>query len=267
MKNLTISKPCDERLDNMISNKEGKFCLLCKKNVFDLTKLSNNQISELIAKSPEGLCISTTKSQLEKFNLQNFPLDQVLPLYTLKRRIIQALSVLSLAIIELTQKTVAAQNVIEVTSNFSKDSIFSIEKSPVGDESKVKIKIKVMDDKGQPIPGAIVMLQDRSAGISTDEEGMGSLEIAAYNATVKYTVICEFTGYVTEAQTLDCNEREAIVRLQEDHKLLEDVVITGYGYWPPKENLKIETTSGVLKGLKPKRSLVSRIKAIFNKII
>ncbi len=67
MKNtfLKISKPCQERWENMIPTEKGSFCAVCSKNVIDFTRLSTEEISAKMNASKRGLCARATPTQLK----------------------------------------------------------------------------------------------------------------------------------------------------------------------------------------------------------
>lgn len=61
---LKLDKPCNEKWENMKPNEVGGYCDSCSKNVVDLTKLNQIEISELIKKSGNRICARLTHAQL-----------------------------------------------------------------------------------------------------------------------------------------------------------------------------------------------------------
>ena len=84
----------------------------------------------------------------------------------------------------------------------------------------------VKDAKGEPIAGAVVMLQGNAAtGTSTDNNGAWSLQLPAGKGQ-KLT----FTCISYKEQTVEVNGRAVIdVILRDDAEQLEEVVVVGYG--------------------------------------
>ena len=63
---LKIARPCEEKIENMHSIPEGKFCDLCNKKVYDLTNKTNEEILALIKDNTEGeLCGFVKKGQFD----------------------------------------------------------------------------------------------------------------------------------------------------------------------------------------------------------
>jgi len=82
----------------------------------------------------------------------------------------------------------------------------------------------VRDAKGEPIIGASVVEQNTTNGTITDYDGQYQLDIA-----VGKTMVVSYVGYVTRMQRVADNKTVYDLILEEDNKLLEDVVVVGYG--------------------------------------
>lgn len=63
-KSLKIKKPCHEEWEKMKPNESGHYCDLCSKNVIDLTQLNQLEISELLKKTNDNICVRMTQKQL-----------------------------------------------------------------------------------------------------------------------------------------------------------------------------------------------------------
>ncbi|MFC4870851.1 SusC/RagA family TonB-linked outer membrane protein [Negadavirga shengliensis] len=82
---------------------------------------------------------------------------------------------------------------------------------------------KVMDEKGEPIPGVTVVLEGTSIGTVTDIDGGFSLEVSEEGV-----LVISFIGYQT--QKVNIGSRNVInIVLLEDMASLEEVVVIGYG--------------------------------------
>jgi len=82
----------------------------------------------------------------------------------------------------------------------------------------------VKDSNGSPIANASVTLKNKPAGTQTDARGAFSLQQVALNDTLLFS----FTGY--EPQETVFNQQLVFnIVLKEDQKLLQDVVVIGYG--------------------------------------
>ncbi len=94
---------------------------------------------------------------------------------------------------------------------------------PMGAMAQSIVKGTVIDEAGEPIIGASVLVQGTKSGAITDFDGNFSVE-AASNATLQIS----YVGFVTE--TVSVQGRNNIqVTLKEDATSLNDVVVIGYG--------------------------------------
>lgn len=79
----------------------------------------------------------------------------------------------------------------------------------------------VLDEKGEPVIGATVMEKGTHNGTSTDVDGRFSLDVR-HGATLVISSIGCLTQEVVAGSSLS-------VRLKDDSKILDDVVVVGYG--------------------------------------
>ena len=97
------------------------------------------------------------------------------------------------------------------------------------------VKGQVVDENGDPIIGATVMMKGTSKGAITDLNGNFTLENAA-----KGTLVISYIGYITEEVQTNGQASVKVV-LKEDAKRLDEVVVIGYG-----TQRKEELTSSVM---------------------
>lgn len=86
-----------------------------------------------------------------------------------------------------------------------------------------KVKGKVTDEKGTPLPGVTVAVKNANRGAITDSEGVFSVEASAGDV-----LLFSISGYMRREVTVSTGQLPTIV-LQEDVKGLEEVVVVGYG--------------------------------------
>ena len=82
---------------------------------------------------------------------------------------------------------------------------------------------RVTDETGQPVVGATVMIEGTNIGSVTDVDGFYSI-----SADPGQTLLFSCLGYLTESSTVGTGSI-INVRLQTDTKMLEEVVVVGYG--------------------------------------
>ena len=81
----------------------------------------------------------------------------------------------------------------------------------------------VIDETGEPVIGATVMVKGTKIGTATDIDGRYSL-----NTPPVSTLIFSYVGYTT--QEIPVDGRSVIdVTLKESRELLDEVVVVGYG--------------------------------------
>jgi hypothetical protein len=82
---------------------------------------------------------------------------------------------------------------------------------------------KVMDNNGEPLPGATVVVQGTTIGTVTDMEGNYSITIPNNASQLNYS----FIGYNSQTLTISGNSMNVV--LEESAMALEEVVVAGYG--------------------------------------
>jgi TonB-linked SusC/RagA family outer membrane protein len=83
---------------------------------------------------------------------------------------------------------------------------------------------KVMDQNGNPLPGAIVKLKNTTIGTMTGAEGNYRIQVQEPKGTLVFSMI----GYTT--QEIDISGRKTIdVKLTEESNALNEIVVVGYG--------------------------------------
>ncbi|HET9503014.1 MAG TPA: TonB-dependent receptor [Hymenobacter sp.] len=88
----------------------------------------------------------------------------------------------------------------------------------------VAFKGRVVDAKGQPLPGVTVLIKGTKTGTSTDANGIFNFNLP----TGKEVLIFSFVGYKTKEMAVD-GRSTLDVSLEEDAAALDDVVVVGYG--------------------------------------
>ncbi|WP_338875882.1 SusC/RagA family TonB-linked outer membrane protein [Spirosoma sp. SC4-14] len=97
---------------------------------------------------------------------------------------------------------------------------------------KATITGRVSSGVGENLPGVSIIVQGTTAGTVTDANGKYTLTVP----DTRGTIVASFIGYVT--QTIPLNGRTIVdITLQEDEKVLNEVVVTALGI--PKEQRKL----------------------------
>jgi TonB-linked SusC/RagA family outer membrane protein len=89
--------------------------------------------------------------------------------------------------------------------------------------AQVLVKGQVNDDKGQPLPGVSILLKGTARGVNTDVNGKYSIQ------TNNNTDVLVFTMVGFTKQEVVANRAIINITLRDDHRLLDEVVVVGYG--------------------------------------
>jgi len=89
---------------------------------------------------------------------------------------------------------------------------------------QIKVQGQVKTESGEPIIGANVVVKGTTNGTITDVDGHYVLS----NVNPKSTLVFSFIGYIPQEQHVAAKSILDIV-LQEDSKVLNEVVVIGYG--------------------------------------
>jgi iron complex outermembrane receptor protein len=122
----------------------------------------------------------------------------------------------------------------------------------------------VLDEKGLPLGGATVHLVETGKETITDLRGVFAFPITGNPA--KYSVKVSFKGYLTVA-TRPTGESLFEVKLFPEQRILEDVVVIGYGTQKKKYLLGAATTIGTkdfVKGavITPEQLIVGKVAGV-----
>ncbi len=108
---------------------------------------------------------------------------------------------------------------------------------------------KVSDASGMPMPGVSIQIQNTTTGTTSDLDGNFTLASVPAGSTVQFS----FIGYVSYAYKVNANASGLSIKLTEDTKSLDEVVVIGYGSQKKREvSGAISTVSSrTLEILKP----------------
>ncbi|ODS81002.1 MAG: hypothetical protein ABS46_12700 [Cytophagaceae bacterium SCN 52-12] len=86
------------------------------------------------------------------------------------------------------------------------------------------IKGKVIDDKGEALPGVSILLKGTQQGTTTDIEGNFTINVPDQGAVLVFS----FVGYISQEVPVG-NQATLNVTLKVDQKILEEIVVVGFG--------------------------------------
>lgn len=99
------------------------------------------------------------------------------------------------------------------------------------------LKGKVMDEQGEPLPGATVAIKGASVGVASDIKGEFVLQIPSREVVLVFSYIGMQTLEVAVKDLKDLT-KPMLVKMKHDALQMEEVVVTGYG------NIRKESFTG-----------------------
>ena len=197
---LSISSPCGENFENFPKTAQGGFCASCTKEVIDFTTMNSTEISNYFNKNgSENTCGRFRASQL------NSPLKP-------KRKsgfinFISGFGLMCLALFSF--KTSHAQNTETILKN---DNNSRPQNEDVLSKKKITVKGTVMEtDIGLPLPGANVILEGSTIGITTDFDGYFEFPIKLKNGDV---LVFSYAGFESQKIKISNNISQLNIELE-----------------------------------------------------
>ncbi len=96
--------------------------------------------------------------------------------------------------------------------------------SAKGFAQSINITGTVLDDFSEPLPGASVSVEGTPGGTITDLDGHFSIHVP----NTKSVLVVSFMGYQTQKITVG-NQKNIKIQMKDDAKLIDEVVIVGFG--------------------------------------
>ncbi|MGL5919119.1 MAG: carboxypeptidase-like regulatory domain-containing protein, partial [Bacteroidales bacterium] len=84
----------------------------------------------------------------------------------------------------------------------------------------------VLDNLGDPLPGASIEVKGKGTGTTSDFDGKFSLSLPLEKS---YTLIIRFVGMQPKEMVLTASNSDMKIQLSSDEQLIDEVIVTGYG--------------------------------------
>ena len=94
----------------------------------------------------------------------------------------------------------------------------------VQEKKEIVVKGNVKDERGEPMPGATIILKGTTIGITSNETGDFTLLLPAKDSLI---LLVSFIGYETQEIKVQ-GDKKLNIRMKIETSALEDVVVTGY---------------------------------------
>ncbi len=167
---LSIPKPCHEDWNNMQPSEQGRFCLSCQKQVVDFTQMSDAELFNFFSKTKEQhVCGRTHTAQLD--TVISKPVEP-------KKKKLWYVQYFSMLLMLLNKPSAQAQVKPPVESkpvDKRRTSMGAVAILPVAQPRVVTGK--VTNEKGEPIPGALIVIKDAKTGATCNDSGNFSIRV------------------------------------------------------------------------------------------
>jgi CarboxypepD_reg-like domain len=207
---ISISKPCLEKFDSFTQTTTGGYCITCKKNVIDFTKMSQKEIFVHFKNSNKKTCGYFDPSQLKTYT------DTILPMAKQNRNWVDYLRISSLLMFVTTtswSQNKSTVQTIEQHQTDSKPETSNTEKNI--DKTFFKVKGKILDERNLPMAGASITLYNSTINATSDFEGNFVFPIELSEAD---RLLISFIGYTN--QIVPVSKTEITVRMVESRLMM-----------------------------------------------
>ncbi|WP_169305532.1 SusC/RagA family TonB-linked outer membrane protein [Sphingobacterium alkalisoli] len=96
--------------------------------------------------------------------------------------------------------------------------------APINMEKLVNVTGKVVDEKGQPVVGATVLVKGTKTGVKTDQDGVFRINLPQGNSIV----VVSYVGYNVKEVDM-AGQQNVTITLEESDNAMDEIVVTGYG--------------------------------------
>lgn len=222
---VSLMNPCSENWQDMRRDVQGRFCSSCQKTVVDFSKMSTDEFIHYFQHHTTSGCGRFTP---EQFSIRIPETTRTIPFIGRVSKYAAALfATLSIYTKGVAQTNTPIFDTVQTTTGATGNPI------PAGDRLFTG---KVLDDKGEGVPGATVMIDEGTMnGTATDADGWFEIKL---NAKDKILIV-HSAGYMDQEVSI-AGQNNIVVNLELDTSLVD--AVTAYGTYmsdipDPKANL------------------------------
>jgi len=220
---LQVPVPCHENWNGMTPENQGRFCMSCQKTVIDFTAMTDYELIQYFKNLQGNTCGRFTENQLNtKYALES------------KRRLKWFKYFLHILIPPLLISARSyAQGMVKKNVTNCATPIVKKEKMRVtmGKPSFIQpsneITGIVTNESGEVLAGASIFIKGTEEGIATDDKGNF---ILSTRHDVPLTLSVSYVGHEALELSIDSKEAKYPIKIFLKEKIMEQVVVTGYGF-------------------------------------
>lgn len=215
---IRIPEPCHEDWATMTPTQKGRHCQVCTKEVFDFTKLSDEQIIKKFQQN-SNLCGRFKTTQVDReMKLERKRRNSFLPIaasFMLPLSILATQDALGQKMTPNIQGRIA--HVENTSENTTQSTGISEEKN-----DQIIIKGTIIDNENLPLPGVNIIIKGTTVGTQTDIDGN-------YTITAKagQTLVFSYIGFLTEEAFVSNIKQRIDLAMRYDDVIMGDLMILG----------------------------------------
>lgn len=199
MKKITISvkNPCSATWNDLTPERDGRFCHSCKRSVADLTRMSDSELLTYLQLRQSGSCARIRKDQLRSYTqdsaMHRFP----------------GIPYLRAAVASLFLLSVSGQldaQVKEPVNTSASDAANEAPKNTAATQRRITLSGQVLDETGQPMPGANVLVRSKQTGTTADSNGYFTLP----NLEAGDAIVFSFIGYESKEYKVSASDADGM---------------------------------------------------------
>lgn len=220
MMKLTVPEPCSEDYFKMSSAERGRFCSSCKKEVIDFTVLSEYQILEIFRNNNSKMCGRINPDQLEKDYKTATSGGK-------KSTWVAALFSTLMVLSSSTSKGAITNHVLpKIQLDLSARRVTD-GRTPAQKDSVKLLKGRVVDDKGEGLPGASIQIKGTSIKAVATTDGRFEINIPVNTRLSEAELQVNFIGFIPLFKNLKGYKDDEQLVMSLHPALLGEVALVG----------------------------------------
>lgn len=217
---LSINKPCQQKFSSFEPTPEGGFCGSCQKVVVDFTNMTDAEIKDYFKTVTGKTCGRFGESQLKQYTSS----PSTSPVFNHFSVGTSLIGISLLSILPFTQAS-SQDKPQEINSQVEQQQNAIEDLNSAAQPAKDSLLTGVVKDakSGETLPFVNIMLEDRSAGVSTDFDGKFTFPKPLKEGD---TLILSYLGYETVYHTLS-NEECLSLSMRDVDLLISEIIVMG----------------------------------------
>lgn len=204
---LQIPEPCHENWDKMTATQQGRFCMLCQKEVVDFSVMTDAEILYYLSTASSKTCGRVDDSQLNRVLAS----PQQKRKYSFKYAWSVLISSVLLATEAQAQGTLRVDSAVALpVDRPTRGEVVVVGKmayqEPVSKAIR-EISGTIADQNNEPLSFASVIIYGTKTGVATDADG--HFTITVKNGFKNVKLVVSSVGYIT--QIIDCNNYDQVL--------------------------------------------------------